>query len=409
MSDSITLYQLSQQIERVIKQNFHDAVWIRAEISELRENRGHCYLQLVEKEADGDNIITKMRATIWANIYRMLKPYFESSSGESLRAGLKVLVSVTVEYSAQYGFSLNIRDIDPVFTVGELAARRQEIMRQLEEEGVADMNKTHPFPTLPQRLAIITSETAAGYGDFINQLESNSYGYVFYKKLFPAIMQGVNAEASIIAALERIHRHKEQFDLVLIIRGGGATADLASFDSYNLALHCAQFPLPIITGIGHQRDVSILDMVAHTSVKTPTAAAELLILKMREAEEQILRTGHTITEISATISQREQQRIEFIKMGIRETTQRLLLSNFNLLSQKNYRLRNIKSKLFISEQALLDKIESRIEMHSPRFLSEYGYSITTLNGERINSAKLLKKGDTITTHFEDGSVESEVY
>ena len=282
---SFSLSELTDKIQETIKLNFDTAVWIRAEISELRENsNGHCYLELIEKDNSTDSLLAKSKATIWSSTYRMLKPYFESSTGQSLRSGLKVLIAVSVEFHGLYGFSLNIRDIEPSFTIGELAARRLKIIKQLEEDGIADMNKLLELPALSQRIAIISSKTAAGYDDFINQLKSDTNNFAFYCKLFPAVMQGDQAESSIVAALEKIYSNSEHFDLVLIIRGGGATTDLACFDAYDLALNCAQFPLPIITGIGHQRDLTILDMVAHTSVKTPTAAAEFIISNLLKLE-----------------------------------------------------------------------------------------------------------------------------
>ncbi|MDL2290432.1 exodeoxyribonuclease VII large subunit, partial [Paludibacteraceae bacterium OttesenSCG-928-F17] len=237
---SISLSELTARIEETISLNFGSGVWIRAEISELRENNGHCYMELIEKSSDNDSIIAKCRATCWASTYRMLKPYFESSTGQNLMAGLQVLVSVQVDFHSVYGLNLNVRDIDPVYTVGEIAARRTQIIRRLEEEGIADMNKQLPLPALPQRIAVISSPTAAGYDDFLNQLHNNSFGFRFYTQLFPAIMQGDATEMSVINALDQIYEQSENFDVVVIIRGGGATADLVAFDSYLIALNCAQ-------------------------------------------------------------------------------------------------------------------------------------------------------------------------
>ncbi len=408
MIDSISLSELSQQVTDVIQLNFAMPVWVRAEISELRENNGHCYLELIEKDEDSHNIIAKTRATIWSSTYRMLKPYFESSTGESLRAGLNVLVSAKVEYSGLYGFSLNIRDIDPVFTIGELAARRLQIIRQLEEEGVVDMNKSLPFPTLPQRLAIISSETAAGYGDFCDQLKNNPSKFAFYPKLFPAIMQGMQAEASIIQALEKIFEHIELFDVVIIIRGGGATTDLSCFDSYNLALNCAQFPLPIIAGIGHQRDVSILDMVAHISVKTPTAAAEFLISKLSFEKENLRMLVNSISDEVMQTSIAENRRLDMLKLRIRQAGKTGFLKENNRINALQFQLKNLARKRIMLESNKLQLIETKLKTHSPEFLVERGYSITTLNGKRLTSKAQVKKGDQITTHFSDGYLISKV-
>ena len=406
--NSTSLSELTNRIQAVIRQNFTQAIWVRAEISELRENGGHCYLELIEKDSETDNILAKTRATCWASVYRMLKPYFESSTGETLRAGLNVLVAVTVEFNGIYGFSLNIRDIDPTFTIGELAARRMQIILKLREEGIDDMNKQLPFPVLPQRIAIISSETAAGYGDFYNQLNSDTSNYVFYPHLFPAVMQGNQAEASIIGALEKIYKHVELFDVVVIIRGGGATTDLSCFDSYNLALNCAQFPLPIISGIGHQRDVSILDMVAHTSVKTPTAAAEFLISALEKAEEEIDELASDLYNATSTIIQAKLKSLELITLRIKQASKTGYLKEQNRLSGYLFQLKNRLQIRIQKEKNRLTLIETKIETQSPTYLYARGYTITTLNGKRITSAHQVKPGDKVTTHLNDGRFDSEV-
>lgn len=406
--NSISLSELTGQIQAVIRQNFSNTIWVRAEISELRENGGHCYLELIEKESDSDHIIAKVRANIWSGTYRMLKPYFESSTGESFRAGMTVLVSVVVEFNGLYGFSLNIRDIDPVFTIGELAARRMEIIRQLEAEGIADMNKELSFPVLPQRLAIISSETAAGYGDFCDQLNANTRNYAFYPKLFPAIMQGMQAELSIIQALEKIYDHIDLFDVVVIIRGGGATTDLSCFDSYNLALNCAQFPLPIIAGIGHQRDVSILDMVAHTSVKTPTAAAEFLISNLDEAEDMINEFAHQLSNFASKATKNEERRLEMTRLRIKQAARTGFLKETNVLSTYLFKIKNYAQNRMVHESSRLNLIQTKIETHSPKFLTERGYTITTMNGKRLTSTQEIKTGDKITTHLPDGNFNSKI-
>ena len=406
--NSTSLSELTNKIQSVIRQNFTDAIWVRAEISELRENGGHCYLELIEKDSETDNILAKTRATCWANVYRMLKPYFESNTGETLRAGLNVLVAVTVEFNGVYGFSLNIRDIDPTYTIGELAARRMQIIQKLREEGIDDMNKQLPFPTLPQRIAIISSETAAGYGDFCNQLNSDTSHFAFYPRLFPAIMQGNMAETSIIGALEKIYKHVELFDLVVIIRGGGATTDLSCFDSYNLAINCAQFPLPIIAGIGHQRDVSILDMVAHTSVKTPTAAAEYLISALEKAEEEIDELASELCNFTSNIIQKEHKSLELYMLKIKQASRTGFLKEQNRLSNYLFQLKSMYRNRIHRETNKLALIATRIETQSPKYLYERGYTITTVHGKRITSALQVKPGDKVTTHLADGHFDSEV-
>ena len=407
--DSITLSDLTNQIQQTIRLTFDTAVWIRAEISELRENPGgHCYMELIEKDSNSDTLLAKTKATIWASTFRMLKPYFESSTGQSLRAGLNVLVSVSVEFHGVYGFSLNIRDIDPTFTVGEMAARRLRIIRQLEADGIVDMNKQLQLPQLVQRIAIISSPTAAGYGDFCDQLKSDPSHFAFYTKLFPAVMQGEQAESSIILALEKIYENMDLFDVVVIIRGGGATTDLACFDSYDLALNCAQFPLPVIAGIGHQRDVSVLDMVAHTSVKTPTAVAEFLISNLQEAENQFLDVFSDIRYLVKNRIENEYRTINQSQMRIKQTLRSWIVQKTHVLDRQKSRLQASVRMQLLKQNNKLMLLEKNIETHSPVFLLKHGYTITTLNGKRITSASQVKAGDEIRTFVHDGDFGSEV-
>ena len=406
---SISLSQLTDRIQEVLKFSFDAPVWIRAEISELRENyNGHCYLELIEKDSSSDAILAKTKATIWSSTYRMLKPYFESSTGESLRAGLNVLVAVTVEFHGVYGFSLNIRDIDPTFTIGEMAARRLKIIRQLEDDGIVEMNKLLELPPLPQRIAIISSATAAGYGDFCDQLNNDPAQFVFYTKLFPAIMQGDQAELSIISALEKIYDSVDLFDLVVIIRGGGATTDLACFDSYDLALNCAQFPLPIIAGIGHQRDVSILDMVAHSSLKTPTAVAEFLISNLQQAENRVLDIFSDIRYLVRNKLEIENSFVVQVKTRIKQTLRSWVMQRAHLLDrQKNSLQSSVRMQLLRQNNKLL-LLEKNIETHSPASLLRHGYTISTVDGKRITSVRQVKVGDKISTFVADGEFISEV-
>jgi len=406
---SITLSELTEQIQQTIRTGFETPVWIRAEISELRENQGgHCYLELIEKDTDSDTLLAKSKATCWASTYRMLKPYFESATGQTLRAGLKVLVAVTVEFHSVYGFSLNVRDIDPTFTMGEMAARRMQIIRQLEADGVVDMNKQLPMPAVVQRLAIISSATAAGYGDFSDQLKNNPSHFVFYTRLFPAIMQGDQAEGSIIKALETIYEHAELFDVVVIIRGGGATTDLACFDSYDLALNCAQFPLPILAGIGHQRDVSILDMVAYASLKTPTAVAEYLNSNLQEAEDQALNIFADIRDVIKNKIDADNRRIDQIKLRIKQTLRSWVVQKTHLLERQKSRLQSNVRMQILKQNNRLVVLEKSIDTYSPVFLLRHGYTITTLNGKRITSASQVQAGDKIRTYVHDGEFGSNV-
>ncbi len=407
--NSITLSELTSQIQETIRLGFDSPVWIRAEISELRENPGgHCYLELIEKDSGSDTLLAKTKATVWATTYRMLKPYFESSTGQPLRAGLNVLVVVTVEFHGVYGFSLNIRDIDPTFTIGEMAARRLKIIRQLEEDGIVEMNKLLELPHLLQRIAIISSATAAGYGDFCDQLNNDPAQFVFYTKLFPATMQGDQAEVSIISALERIYDCIDLFDVVVIIRGGGATTDLACFDSYDLALNCAQFPLPIIAGIGHQRDVSILDMVAHTSLKTPTAVAEFLISNLQQVENRVLDIFSNIRYLVKNKLESENSFVQHAKTRIKQTLRSWVAQRAYLLDRQKNRLQSSVRLQLLRQNSKLLMLEKNIETHSPTFLLLHGYTISTVNGKRITSVSQVKVGDKISTFVADGEFMSEV-
>lgn len=407
--NSITLSELTSRIQETLRMSFDSLVWIRVEISELRENPGgHCYLELIEKDSTSDALLAKSKATIWASTYRMLKPYFESSTGQSLRAGMNVLIAVSVEFHGVYGFSLNVRDIDPTFTIGEMAARRLKIIRQLEADGIVDMNKQVEFPQLPQRLAIISSPTAAGYDDFCDQLKNDPSHFAFYPRLFPAIMQGDQAEASIISALEKIYNHSDLFDVVLIIRGGGATTDLACFDSYELAMNCAQFPLPIIAGIGHQRDVSIVDMVAHTSVKTPTAAAEFLISIMLKSENEVVDILADIQNFVSNKIESENRRFEQSKSRIKQILRSWVIQKTHVLERQKSRLKSSIRMEMLKQNNKLNLLEKKIESHSPAFLLKHGYTISTMNGKRITSVKQVKSGDKIRTFVFDGDFTSEI-
>ncbi len=264
-------------------------LWVAAEISEINVNSsGHCYLELIEKNPDEKNIRARIRGIIWNSRFGFIKSFFENITGETLRGGLKILVKAKVEYHELYGLSLVINDIDPAFTLGEMALKRQLIIRRLEEEGVFSMNKEMNFPLLPQRIAVVSSGSAAGYTDFINHLRGNSYGYIFYTALIETPMQGTETEQGVINALDKIANNAGLFDLVVIIRGGGSQTDLSWFDNYSIAYHVTQFPLPVVTGIGHEKNLSVTDLVANKSLKTPTAVADFLIDTMVSAENEMI-------------------------------------------------------------------------------------------------------------------------
>ena len=406
--NSLSLSELNEVLKMSIKSAFLDVVWVRAEISELHENRnGHCYLELIEKSPENDAIVAKQKATIWKNTYNMLKPYFEESTGMALAVGMKVLLAVEPTFHSVYGLSLEVCDIDPAFTVGDMAMRRAEIIRRLTDEGVVDMNKELEMPIVPQRIAVISSATAAGFGDFCDQLQDNRFGYHFYVKLFAAIMQGERTEQSVITALDQINDHIEMFDAVAIIRGGGATSDLAPFDNYNIALHCAQFPLPIISGIGHQRDDSIVDLVAHTRVKTPTAAAEFLIDCVRQYDERIENAANEVSELVSEIMTENEQNLQRCVSRLSSAQQQILRQE-NALSGIVFRLDKSAKNAISSAKNTLSLIEKSLELSDPKTLLNRGYTLTTKNGKIVKSATELKTGETIETHFADGTTKSKI-
>lgn len=406
---TISLYELNNLVKQALRRHLPDTYWIEAELSDVRSNySGHCYLEFVQKDASGNTLIAKARGTIWSNVYKMLKPYFEEETGQAFASGIKVRVCVSVEFHEIYGHSLTVVDIDPTYTVGDMIRKRREILRRLEEEGVLDLNKELDFPMLPQRIAVISSATAAGYGDFCNQLERNPYGLVFYPKLFPAIMQGERVEESIIAALDRIYAEMEHWDAVVIIRGGGATSDLSGFDSYDLAANCAQFPLPIITGIGHERDDTVIDNVVHTRVKTPTAAAEFLISCMYESALMLEDYTNRIIGGVEVRMEREKHRLERLTERIPMTTNMYLQRGHFKIETIWQRLETALQHKMIKETHRLSLLEHRVMAASPEHLLKKGYSITMLNGKAVTDASTLKKGDRIVTMLHRGKIESEI-
>ena len=358
MNEIMKLSELNGLIRKVVADAFPDKLWVIGEISEMKTNRnGHCYLVLVEKDVATDAILAQARATIWSYTFRMLRPYFETTTGQALVEGLKILVSVSVEFHELYGYSLNIHDIDPTYTLGDMARRRREIIARLTAEGVVDMNKELEFPYVPQKIAVISSETAAGYQDFTDQLSNNPAGYIFYPILFPAVMQGSQAEFSIINALDQIYLYEDFFDVVVIIRGGGSQIDLSCFDNYNLAYHITQFPLPVITGIGHEKDNTIVDLVAHTRLKTPTAVAEFLIgevasfdLRLEEAEEKFF---DTVREQLEEANQKIDQLARLYGTLIREKMNR----SFQNLNQTVWQIDHLVKSTISNKKYLLDRKE----------------------------------------------------
>ncbi len=358
MEQKRTLLELNQQIKEAISNALPGTFWVTAEISEMKENRnGHCYLELVEKR--GEEIVARARATIWSYTYRILKPYFETTTGQFFCCDIKVLLKAAVEFHPTYGLSLNIKDIDPTYTMGDMLLQRREIIERLQLEGIFGMNKELDLPLVPQRIAVISSKTAAGYQDFMNQLEMNPHGFKFYTQLFEAYMQGAGAVPSIISALERIFEYEEFFDAVAIIRGGGATADLSSFDNYNLAFHVTQFPIPVVTGIGHEKDDTIIDLVSHTRLKTPTAVAEFFINGAERFYEQLIFLEEEVVRSCRETIDSKKEQLEKFASGIqRLITEFVTIKNRQLLRKGNHLQQRVSSFTFSKKYELNNLVHS---------------------------------------------------
>ena len=407
--NTLSLYELNALVRRGIEHSLPEAYWVQAELSDVRGNSsGHCYLEFVQKDPRSNSLIAKARGVVWSNVFRLLKPYFEEATGQAFASGIKVLVQVTVSFHELYGYSLTVQDIDPTYTLGDMARRRREILNQLEEEGVLTLNKELEFPRLPQRIAVISSPTAAGYGDFCHQLQHNPRGFYFRTELFPALMQGDRVEESVLSALDRVNARLEEFDAVVIIRGGGATSDLSGFDTYLLAAACAQFPLPIITGIGHERDDTVLDSVAHTRVKTPTAAAEFLIACMDDAADELESLAARLYEGVRSRLQQEQQKLSAYKNRIPAAAYRRLSdAKLSLLRSRKDVAQAVTASL-TRHRHRLELLQQRLADASPEKQLARGYSLTLKDGKVVKCAEELQPGDEITTRLQKGEVTSKV-
>ncbi|MDR2679269.1 MAG: exodeoxyribonuclease VII large subunit [Tannerella sp.] len=445
--EAMSLSALNALVREAINRTFPETYWVRAETSDVRVNTssGHCYLEFIDKDEQSGQIAAKARGVIWARTFQLIKPYFEQETGQLFRAGLTVLVNVSVEFHELYGYSLTVHDIDPSYTLGDMVKTRKEIIFRLQQEGIFRLNKELPFPSLPQRIAVITSPTAAGYEDFVDQLIRNKKGFPFYIKLFQAVMQGEKTEESIVNALERIFPHTGFFDVVVIIRGGGAASELSSFDSYLLAANCAQFPLPVITGIGHERDDTIVDMVAHSRMKTPTAVASFLIECMDREAGQVQELENRIhAGASARITQEKAVlqrlatrfpvmvagRIENHRNRLRAMTAHLsalpqwlrhrlesigdvspriqravdstLSRRATFIESMPLRLRSAFGTIFSGQRRKLELNEQYIKMASPEYILKRGYTLTMKEGKIVKHSAELSEGDEITVRFSDG-------
>lgn len=407
--EALSLLELNSLVRRSLEQCLPDEYWVQAELSDVRTNStGHCYLEFIQKDPRSNGLIAKARGTIWSNVYRLLKPYFEEATGQAFVSGIKVLVQVTVSFHELYGYSLTVQDIDPTYTLGDMARRRREILKQLEEEGVLTLNKELEMPALPRRIAVISSPTAAGYGDFCHQLQHNPRGFFFYAELFPALMQGDRVEESVLSALDAILNRQEEFDAVVIIRGGGATSDLSGFDTYLLAASCAQFPLPIITGIGHERDDTVLDSVAHTRVKTPTAAAEYLISCMNLAADELEALANRLHDSVFSRLAEEHRKLNAYRNRIPSVVvRRFSDAKLSLLTAQRDISQAVSTALS-RQRHRLELLQQRLADASPEKMLARGYSITLKDGKAVKDAALLKENDELLTRFYKGQATSTI-
>ena len=431
MVNHLSLYELNSLVRDVISMSLPDSYWVEAELSEAREGYGgHCYMELIEKDEHSNTPIAKAHASCWRNRWMLLKPQFERVTGQRIHAGMKVLLKVHAQFHENYGFSWIVDDIDPTYTMGDMARKRMEIIQTLKEEGVFDLQKELKLPMFCQRIAVISSATAAGYGDFCNQLADNGYGLQFSTALFAATMQGEGVEQSVISALNRINEEWENWDCVVIIRGGGATSDLSGFDTLALAENVANFPLPIITGIGHERDESVLDMISFQRVKTPTAAAAFLVdhltevyARVEDAQEAIVnyvkrrlqvermkfeRLSTQIPTLFSLVKVRQSNRLDQLLNRLKVKAERIPADGLHRLEMLDARLKEPVARKLERELHRIDMLSQRAIAQDPERLLSRGYSITLKDGKSIKDASQLKAGDEIETRFAKGVAKAVV-
>ena len=429
----LSLLELNSLVRELIEMEMPNEYWVEAELSECRESRGHCYMELIQRDERSATPVARASAKCWASKWMLVRAHFERTTGQQLRAGMKVLLSVYAQFHEAYGFSWIVTDIDPNYTLGDQARRRQEIIRQLKEEGVFDLQRELHLPMFCLNIAVISSQTAAGYGDFAAQLADAPFA--FRTQLFAATMQGEGVEQSIIAALERIYNaqctmHNAQFDCVVIIRGGGATSDMSGFDTLALAENVANFPIPIITGIGHDRDESILDMVSHQRVKTPTAAAAFLIdhaqtvldslndtqnrisrhalQRMLTLNAQLTALNTQIANVFSVVKTRQDARLNQMYSRIAHQAQQRLVTRQSSLTALSDRIPMLLDRRLQAEKHRLELLTEKVKTLDPALLLKRGYSITMKDGHAVSDPKDLRPGDQIETRLEKGTFKSTV-
>lgn len=408
-SGSFSLLSLNRLVRAAIEQFLDDEYWLEAELSEARlASNGHFYVEFVQKDDSGRTLVAKARGVAWARTYNMIAPLFERATGERLRAGMKVRVLVSIEFHELYGYSLTIQDIDPTYTLGDMAQRRRKILARLEADGILEDNRQLPLPTLLRRIAVVSSASAAGYGDFCDQLLHNDYGLYFSLRLFPAVMQGANVEESVLAALAAICDEADSYDCVVIIRGGGATSDLSDFDTYNLAAAVSQMPLPVIVGIGHERDETVLDFVAHTRVKTPTAAAAFLIDYQAQHLVRLEELSRRIRQSTALRLQRARARLDQLTTSMPRTFILITERQRHHLERITDRQSTALTRQLERERHRQELLSQRLAALSPERQLQRGYSLTFANGQLLRTAANLAPGTQLTTRLADGEITSTV-
>ena len=428
MNTPLSFFELNNLVREVIATDLSMEYWVEAELSEVREVRGHCYMELVQKDMFSNTPVAKASAKCWKSKWMYVRPKFEQITGQYLHTGMKVMLKVYADFHEAYGFSWIVTDINPEYTLGDMAKKRMQIIEQLKQEGVFDLQKELEIPMFAQRVAVISSQNAAGFGDFTRQLTDNSYGFKFQVELFPAIMQGEGIEGSVIAALDAINERLDEFDVVVIIRGGGATSDMSGFDTLALAENVANFPLPIITGIGHDRDESVLDMISHTKVKTPTAAAALLVEHLEVVWQMLMEAENELVTVAQHRIENEKQRLSHIaekipvlfslvKTHYENVLDKLLMTISSMINEKvssekhNVQLMEEKIKPLVDVRLQREKhhlmmLEQRVKALDPEILLKRGYSITLCKGKVVVDASMLKSGDEVETKVRKGTFKS---
>lgn len=400
------LFDLNEHIRRVVALNYPDAVWVECELAQLGQSRGHYYLSLIEKSEEDDTIIAQMDAILWQRTYKSLYRKMGIQLNSLLREGLQLKLKVRLDFNERFGLKLLVEDIDPAHTLGQLELQRQQILKQLHAEGFIGKNAALALPPVIQRIAVISSEKAAGYLDYRLQLQKNAYSYAFVNIFFNAAMQGQRVETEVLAQLKKIERQQERYDCVVIIRGGGARLDLAAFDSYNLAATVAQFPLPVLSGIGHEVDDTVLDQVAHSRLKTPTAVADFIILHNAKFEASVEQLGQHIYHLSQQQLQQASQKIQQLAHGIHYGIDRQLLQQQHHLEQVERELFNNTRHTLNLAQQQLSETEKLLALLDPEATLQRGYSITEHEGKIIRKDTDLKPGAKLRTLLADSELES---